>query len=167
MSMERHERLMRLALELAKEAYAAGETPVGAVVAREGDVIAKARNRREADKDPTAHAELLALREAAKVLGKRRLSDCTLYVTLEPCPMCAGAMVMASLGRCYFGARDERQGCAESVYALTQEPSFSHRLSCVGGLLSEEAEALLKSFFEEKRSAKKEKGESPNAYKGA
>ena len=142
---------MRRAMDLAKEAYAAGETPVGAVIAKDGSVIAKARNRREMDIDPTAHAEMLALREAAKVLGTRRLAGCTLYVTLEPCPMCAGAMVMAGLDRCYFAAADKRQGCAESVYALTQEPSFYHRLPCVGGVLAEEAEALLKDFFAERR----------------
>ena len=151
MTREEHEALMGLALALAREAEAAGEVPVGAVVAQESRVIARAYNRREADGDPTAHAEILALREAARVLGRRRLRDCTLYVTLEPCPMCAGAMVMAELGQCYFGARDERQGCAESLYALTMEPSFYHRLPCVGGLLAGEAEALMRRFFAERR----------------
>ncbi len=151
MTMETHEAFMGMALRLAREAAQAGEAPVGAVLVRNGDVIAAARNRREADCDPTAHAELLALREGARKLKTRRLNDCVLYVTLEPCPMCAGAMVMANLGKCYFGAADPRQGCAESVYALTNDGAFYHRLPCVGGLLAKESEELLKGFFGEMR----------------
>ncbi|NLV58187.1 MAG: nucleoside deaminase [Clostridiales bacterium] len=151
-----HEACMRMALDLARQAGLHGDIPVGAVVIHQGKVIAMACNRREADQDPTAHAEILALRDAAKALGRRRLSDCILYVTLEPCPMCAGAMVMSSLGRCYFAARDERQGCAESIYALTQDPAFFHRLPCVGGLLEDEARELLRNFFEQKRTHKGE-----------
>ncbi|NCB05702.1 MAG: nucleoside deaminase, partial [Clostridia bacterium] len=90
-------------------------------------------------------------REAARAVQTRRLTGCTLYVTLEPCPMCAGAMVMAELERCYFGAWDERQGCAQSVYALTEDPAFFHRVPCVGGLLESEAQNLLQGFFERKR----------------
>ena len=146
-----HESWMRMALELAQEARSAGEIPVGAVVVKDNQVIARTHNRRELDNDPTAHAEILALREAARTLGSRRLTDCTLYVTLEPCPMCAGAMVMAGLSRCYFAARDVRQGCAESVYALTSDPAFYHRLPCIGGLLEEESEILLRDFFAERR----------------
>lgn len=155
-----HEAFMRMALDVARQGMQMGEIPVGALVVRQGRVLAKACNRRETDRDPTAHAELLALREAARALGGRRLEDCTLYVTLEPCPMCAGAMVMASLGRCYFAAWDERQGCAQSVYALTQDPAFFHRLPCVGGLLEREARELLRDFFQGKR-AGKGVGESP------
>lgn len=151
--MSEHIAFMQEALALAREAMDAGETPVGAVVVHQGRIIASARNRREELCDPTAHAELCALREAARTLGRRRLNDCTLYVTLEPCPMCAGAMVMACLGRCYFGAADERQGCAQSVYALTQDAAFYHRLSCVGGLLAQESQALLRAFFETRRKA--------------
>jgi len=143
-----HEEFMRIALEMAEEAGRRGDVPIGAVVAQEGRVIAKAGNRREADCDPFAHAEMLALREAAKILGRRRLGDCTLYVTLEPCPMCAGGLVMAGLGMCYFAARDQRQGCVESVYALPQDPAFYHHVPCIGGLLEEEAQALLKRFFQ-------------------
>ena len=142
---------MTAALEEARLAYEAGETPVGAVVVKDGRVIAQAHNLRETTLDPTAHAEVLAIRAAAARLKTRRLTGCDLYVTLEPCPMCAGAMVMAGLERCYFGARDPRQGCGESVYALTQEPSFSHRLPCVGGLMEREAAALLSRFFQERR----------------
>ena len=149
--MTQHKAMMNIALEEARKAFEEGEIPVGAVIARNGEVIARAHNLREQTGDPTAHAEVLALREAAKALGGRRLGDCTLYVTLEPCPMCAGAMVMACLGQCYFGARDERQGCCESVYALTGDPAFYHRVPCVGGLMEDEASRLLKRFFEGKR----------------
>ena len=144
---------MRLALAEARAAFDAGETPVGAVIVRNGAVVAKARNRREELCDPTAHAELLAMREAASALGKRRLDDCELYVTLEPCPMCAGAMVLACLGRCWFGAADERQGCCESVYAIPRDPAFYHSVPCVGGICAEESAALLKAFFAGKRSS--------------
>ncbi len=142
-----HEELMREALKEAQKAFDEGEIPVGAVIAHGGEIIARAHNLREQTGDPTAHAEVLAIREAAKAMGGRRLSGCTLYVTLEPCPMCAGAMVMACLNKCYFGARDERQGCCESVYALTSDPAFYHRVPCIGGLLEAEASQLLKDFF--------------------
>ena len=149
--MTLHEQLMREALEEARVAFEKGEIPVGAVIAQHGKVIARAHNLRETTGDPTAHAEVLAIREAARVLGGRRLADCTLYVTLEPCPMCAGAMVMACLGKCYFGAKDERQGCCESIYALAGDPAFYHRVACIGGMLEMEAAELLKQFFREKR----------------
>ena len=142
---------MRLALEEARAALSQGEVPVGAVVAQGERVLSRAHNLREQTQDPTAHAEMLAMRQAARALGARRLTGCTLYVTLEPCPMCAGAMVMACLDQCYFGARDTRQGCAESVYALTSDPAFYHRLPCVGGLLEAEAAALLRRFFDIRR----------------
>ncbi len=151
MTLDGHEAFMRMALAQALEAERGGDVPVGAVVVRAGRVVAMACNRREAEGDPTAHAELLALRAAAKALGGRRLKDCTLYVTLEPCPMCAGAMVMAQLGACYFAARDPRQGCVESVYAIPSDPAFFHRLPCVGGLLEAEAQAMLRRFFESRR----------------
>ncbi len=146
-----HEALMREALLEARKAFDEGEIPVGAVIAHGDEIIARAHNLREQSGDPTAHAEILAIREAAKALGGRRLSRCTLYVTLEPCPMCAGAMVMACLERCYFGARDERQGCCESVYALPGDPAFYHRLPCIGGLLEAEASDLMKRFFRQRR----------------
>ncbi len=146
-----HEHLMREALAEAALAAAEGEIPVGAVVAQGDAIIARAHNRREQLIDPTAHAELLALRMAAEALGTRRLDTCTLYVTLEPCPMCAGAMVMACLGKCYFAARDEKQGCCESVYALPQDPAFYWRVPCVGGLLAAESQTLLRAFFTRRR----------------
>ncbi len=150
-----HEELMRLALEEAGQAAREGEVPVGAVLARQGQVIARAHNLREQRNDPTAHAELLCIRQAAELLHTRRLNDLTLYVTLEPCPMCAGAMVMAQLERCFFAARDQRQGCCESVLALTQDPAFYHRVPCVGGLMEEEAQMLLQDFFAKRRTGDK------------
>lgn len=149
--MSLHEDMMRIAIGEAQLAAAEGEVPVGAVIVQNGRIVAKAHNLREQTGDPTAHAEVLAIREAASVLGQRRLNDCTLYVTLEPCPMCAGAIVMACLERCYFGAKDQRQGCAESVFALTQEPAFYHRTPCIGGLLENECAALMENFFNGRR----------------
>ena len=157
--MTQHEAMMGLALDEARRAFDEGEIPVGAVMVKDGKVISSAHNLREQTGDPTAHAEVLAIREAARVLGGRRLTGCTLYVTLEPCPMCAGALVMANVDRCYFGARDERQGCAESVYALTNDPAFYHRLPCIGGLMEDEASELLRAFFRKRRDAP-DKGEN-------
>ena len=155
--MSIHEAMMHLALQEADKAFEEGEIPVGAVVEYGGRVIASAHNLREQNGDPTAHAEILVIREAARILGKRRLSGCTLYVTLEPCPMCAGALILSCLDRCYFGARDERQGCAESVYALPSDPAFYHRVPCVGGLLEEECAERLKRFFLYRRDEKGKK----------
>ena len=135
-----HEELMRLALEEAGQAAREGEVPVGAVLARQGQVIARAHNLREQRNDPTAHAELLCIRQAAELLHTRRLNGLTLYVTLEPCPMCAGAMVMAQLERCFFAARD---------------PVYYHRVPCVGGLMEEEAQTLLQDFFAKRRTGDK------------
>lgn len=141
------ERMMALALKQARLALAAGEIPVGAVIARGDAVIAAAHNRRELDRDPTAHAEMVAIRQAARALGGRRLTGCTLYVTLEPCPMCAGAIVMAGLDRVVYGASDPQQGCTGSVYRITEDPAFSHFCPADGGVLAEECRALLESFF--------------------
>ena len=142
------EKYMRMAIEEALKDEQ--EVPVGAVVVKDGEVIARAHNEREQG-SPFAHAEMLAMERAAQVLGERRLNDCTLYVTLEPCPMCAGAMVMANLGTCVFGAFDERQGCCGSVYMLPQDPAFYHRTICTGGVLEDECVKLLKDFFTDKR----------------
>ena len=143
------EEMMRRAL--AEAAESGGDVPVGAVVARDGEVISAAHNEREAGHDPFAHAEMLAMRRACERLGDRRLRGCTLYVTLEPCPMCAGAMVMAEIDRCVFGAYDARQGCCGSVYDLPHDPAFFHRVECVGGVLEEECAAPLRAFFRRKR----------------
>ena len=149
--MTLHERMMQLALEEARKAANEEEVPVGAVIVRNGSVIAAAHNQRESSNDPTAHAEILAIRKATEILGRRRLSDCALYVTLEPCPMCAGAIVMACLGQCYFGAYDQRQGCAGSVLNILHEPAFYHHPLCVGGILENECAALMDAFFSKKR----------------
>ena len=149
--MNRDEQMMRLALEQAQAARDAGEIPVGAVIARGDEVIALGHNRRELDGDPTAHAEVVAIRAAAKRLGGRRLSGCTLYVTLEPCPMCAGAIVMAGLQRVVYGAADPKQGCTGSVYRITEDPAFTHYCPADSGVLADECAAVLDEFFEGKR----------------
>lgn len=143
---------MREALKLAREAQMAGEVPVGAVVVCKEKIIARARNERETSGDPTAHAEVLALRRAAEALGTRRLEGCTLYVTLEPCPMCAGAIVMAGIDAVFFGAYDPRCGCAGSLYDLPEDASFGRVIPCSGGLLEAECRLALNAFFDLRRS---------------
>jgi len=145
------EACMREALHLAAQAFAEGEAPVGAVVARGSDILGRGRNQRENKNDPTAHAELLAIRQAAQALGGWRLTGCTLYVTLEPCPMCAGAIVLARLDAVWYGAADSRAGCCGSVYRITEDPAFTHTVPAFGGLLAAEGAALLQEFFRKKR----------------
>lgn len=142
---------MREALKLAREAQLAGEVPVGAVVVCKERIIACARNERETSGDPTAHAEVLALRRAAEALDTRRLEGCTLYVTLEPCPMCAGAIVMAGIDAVFFGAYDPRCGCAGSLYDLPEDASFGRVIPCSGGLLEAECRLALNAFFDLRR----------------
>ena len=146
-----HAQHMQQALDEARKALETGEVPVGAAVVCGNEVIALAHNEREATGDPTAHAEVLAIRRAAKKLGRRRLTGCTLYVTLEPCPMCAGAIVMAELDGVYYGAADRTAGCAGSVYAIPEDPAFGRRIACMGGLLEGECKEILDGFFEERR----------------
>ncbi len=143
--------IMRLALNEAEQAAREGEIPVGAVVVKDGRVLASCHNQREALHDPTAHAELLCLREAARKLGDWRLRGCTLFVTLEPCPMCAGAMVMSQLEQCVFGAWDPRQGCCGSVYDLPADPALSGQTRWQGGVDAEECAAPLQRFFSGRR----------------
>ena len=145
------EDFMRAALAEAEEALRDGEVPVGAVVVKDGEIVAAARNRREALHDPTAHAEALALREAAAKLGDWRLRGCTLYVTLEPCPMCAGAMVMSQLDRCVYGAYDPQRGCCGSVYDLPGDPRLQGRTVWRAEVLRDRAEALMRAFFDRRR----------------
>jgi tRNA(adenine34) deaminase len=145
------EKFMRRALELAREAQAAGEVPVGAVIVRDGEIVAEGWNRPIGTCDPTAHAEIIALRAAGAVLHTYRLTDTTLYVTLEPCPMCAGAMVHARVRRLVFGATDPRAGAAGTVFNVVQHPALNHRMECTGGLLAEECGTLLRDFFVARR----------------
>ena len=147
------ERWMRLALEQAREAELAGEVPVGAVVVQESKLLAASANHTVRDQDPTAHAEILALREASRVLGTWRLSACTLYVTLEPCAMCAGALVLARVKRVVFGAWDDKAGMAGSVGDLLRHPKLNHSPEVAGGILGDECGTMLTRFFQRKRSS--------------
>lgn len=142
---------MRAALEHARAAAAADEVPVGAVVVAGGTIVGAGWNRSLADSDPTAHAEIVALRAAALATRNHRLSQATLYVTLEPCAMCVGAMLHARIARLVFGAYDEKAGAAGSVLDLSAQPALNHRIEINGGLLAEECGSLLTSFFEERR----------------
>ena len=142
---------MQFALEEARAAAARGEVPVGCVVVRDGEVVARAGNRTLADKDPTAHAELLALRRAAAALGSERLTDCDLYVTLEPCTMCAAAMSFARTRRLYFGASDPKGGAVEHGVRFFAAPTCHHRPEVYGGINETECAALLKGFFQVRR----------------
>ena len=139
------------ALAEARSAREAGEVPVGAVIVRAGEIVARAGNRTIRDQDPSAHAELLAVRDAARLQHDWRLLGCTLYVTLEPCAMCAGAIVLARLDRVVFGAWDEKAGMAGSVEDLLRHPKLNHRPDVVGGVRASEATALLADFFAEHR----------------
>lgn len=142
---------MQEALVEAERAFALGEVPVGAVVVYQGEIIGKGHNQRELLHDPTAHAEIIALRLAAAIRGGWRLSDCTLYVTLEPCPMCAGALVQSRLERVVYGADDPKAGSAGSLLNLLQFPGFNHSVKIIGGVLEEECKEILQRFFQERR----------------
>jgi tRNA(adenine34) deaminase len=143
--------LMGLALDEARSAEAAGDVPIGAVVAVDGTVVARGRNERELRPDPTAHAELLALSRAAAALGTWRLSDAVLVVTLEPCPMCAGALVASRLGRLVYGAADLKAGAVGSLYNLCADPRLNHEVAWRGGVRAEECASLLTGFFAGRR----------------
>ncbi len=146
------QRWMRLAIELAESAAAMGEVPVGAVVVRGDEIVGRGHNRREVDGDPLAHAELLAIREASGHVGGWRLVDCTLYVTLEPCAMCAGALVNSRIDRLVYGAHDPKAGYCGSLGDLVRDSRLNHRLEVEAGVLAAECGALLKRFFEQLRS---------------
>jgi len=152
----RHTYWMTQALMAAEAAAQAGEVPVGAVVVNAGgEAVAIAENRRERDKDPTAHAEILALRQAGIALQTWHLQDCTLYVTLEPCPMCAGALVLARLGTLVYGADDLKAGCVRSVLNLPDSAASNHKVEVIGGILETPSRALLQRWFQQKRKAGK------------
>ena len=145
-----HEYFMAEALRLAREAVADGDVPVGCVIVRDGEIVGRGRNRREANADATAHAEVEAIREACARLGSWRLHGCTLYVTLEPCPMCAGAIINARIREVRYGAKEEKSGCCGSVLNLFEE-RFNHRPRVYQGPLGPECEGLLQEFFQNLR----------------
>jgi tRNA(adenine34) deaminase len=142
---------MHMAIEEARAAASSGEVPVGAVMVREGSVIARSGNRTIRDSDPTAHAEIIVLREAARALGNYRLAGTTLYVTIEPCAMCAGAMIQARLSRLVYGADDTKGGAVRTCFQLLSDPRLNHRVEISSGVLAEECAALLQSFFASRR----------------
>ena len=142
---------MGMALSEAQKAADAGEVPIGAVLTQDGVVIAQAHNLRETDKDATAHAEMLVIREGCRKLGRWRLSRTTLYVTIEPCPMCAGALVMSRVDRLVYGSPDFRAGAVESIFNVVQHPALNHRLTVTAGVRQEECAAAMQAFFREKR----------------
>lgn len=144
---------MREALQEAERGARYGEVPVGCVVVHEGRLLGRAHDRRESLRDPTAHAEILALREAARVLGSWRLEGCTVYVTAEPCPMCAGALVLARVRRLVFAAESPKSGAVRTLYRIADDPRLNHRVEVVGGVLEAEAQALLQQFFRGLRDA--------------
>ena len=161
--MDDDHRYMNRALELAQEAADVGEVPVGAVVVHGGEIIAEAFNRRESWQEPTAHAELIAVERAAEHLGSWRLEECTVYVTLEPCPMCAGMLVNARVDRLVFGASDPKAGAVRSLFALVEDPRLNHRMEVRSGVMSDPCGTILSEFFQairrRRRRAKQEQNE--------
>lgn len=154
--MNDDEKFMRLAIEQAKIAYSLGEAPIGAVVVKNGEVVGAGFNRREIDKNALAHAEIIAIDSACKKLGGWRLWECELYVTLEPCPMCAGAIINSRIKRLIYGASDKKAGSVESVVKMLELP-YNHRPPALGGVLADECSEMLKSFFKELRENRKKK----------
>lgn len=158
--------MMRRALALAREAITLGEVPVGAIVAREGRVLSQAFNLRETLNDPTAHAERLALTFAGRALGTWRLEGYTLFVTLEPCAMCAGAIVHSRIARVVYGAKDPKAGACESLYRLVTDPRLNHRVIVTTDVLAEECGALLSQFFQTRRSVRERESDSEGCLSG-
>ena len=148
-----HEDYMKVALTLAEKALETDDVPVGCVIVRDGEIIGRGFNRREADGSATAHAEIEAINGACRAVGSWRLSDCSLYVTLEPCPMCAGAIINARVGKVFYGAKDEKAGACGSVLNIFEE-RFNHKPQLVGGILKDECSALLTAFFTKLRQKK-------------
>jgi tRNA(adenine34) deaminase len=142
---------MGLALAEARQAAEEGEVPIGAVLVLAGEVVARAHNRRETDKDATAHAEMIVIRESCRKLSRWRLSGATLYVTIEPCPMCAGALVMSRIDRLVYGSPDSKAGAVESIFNIVQHPALNHRLDVTAGIRREECAAAMQAFFRGRR----------------
>ncbi|HCN24632.1 MAG TPA: tRNA-specific adenosine deaminase [Candidatus Marinimicrobia bacterium] len=151
LSKSTHERFIKQAIRLAEMGARLEEIPVGAVVVKENNVIGRGYNQRESLKDPTAHAEMIAITAAANTIGDWRLTDCTLYVTKEPCPMCAGAIINSRLKMVIFGTYDEEKGCCGSLYQLCGDPRFGNNISVRGGIFEDRCKELLKAFFKTKR----------------
>lgn len=146
---------MKEALKQARKAYALDEVPIGCVIVYEEKIIARGYNRRNTDKTTLAHAEITAIKKACKKLGDWRLEECTMYITLEPCPMCAGAIVQARIPRVVVGSMNPKAGCAGSIYNMLEEPRFNHQVEFLKGVLEEECTQMLKNFFKELREKKK------------
>ena len=153
---EMDRRFMRLAIEEARKAEALGEVPIGAVIVKDGEVIARAHNLRETSQNAVTHAELSAIQEACQETGSWRLEETTLYVTLEPCPMCSGAILQSRIPRVVYGARDPKGGCVDSLYRLLNDPRFNHECEVTEGVLADECGAILTNFFRSLREKKKE-----------
>jgi len=149
--LQPHERWMRRALDQARRAFEADEVPIGAVVVHQEQIIGEGFNQREMLNDPTAHAEMIAITQAAQALDSWRLLDCTLYVTLEPCPMCAGAIVQARIPRVIYGTTDAKAGACHTLYTITDDSRLNHRASVLGGVLQVECRAILQEFFAAQR----------------
>ncbi|MDQ0340607.1 tRNA(adenine34) deaminase [Caldalkalibacillus uzonensis] len=152
---EDHEKWMEQAIQLAKRAESLGEVPIGAVIVKDGTVIGTGYNRREIDKSPLAHAEIIAIQEACEQLGGWRLTGCDLYVTLEPCPMCAGAIVQARIKRVVYGTEDPKAGYAGTLYNTLQDERLNHQVEVIAGVRKEECQHVLKDFFRRLRTARK------------
>ncbi|MDO5541462.1 MAG: tRNA adenosine(34) deaminase TadA [Eubacteriales bacterium] len=150
-----HEKYMKEALRQAKKAYLLDEVPIGCVIVYEGKIIARGYNRRNTDKNTLSHAELIAIKKAAKKLGDWRLEGCTMYITLEPCQMCAGAMVQARLTEAVIGSMNAKAGCAGSVLNILEMPQFNHQVKVTRGIMEKECSAVLSNFFRELRAKKK------------
>lgn len=153
--MTEDEKYMKAALRLAKKAAALDEVPIGCVIVREGKIIARGYNRRNTDKSPLAHGEIIAIKKAAKTVGDWRLEDCTLYVTLEPCQMCAGAIIQARIPKVVMGTMNSKAGCAGSVINILQMDGFNHKAEIVKGVLEDECKELMQVFFKDLRRRKK------------
>ena len=151
------EEFMQEALEEAKKAYKKLEIPVGVVIVKDGQIIARAHNMKEEKKDTTKHAEIIAIQRASKKLNSWRLNDCEMYVTLEPCPMCAGALIQSRIKKVYIGTKDKKTGACGSVLNLLEDYKFNHQVEIENGILSKECEEILKKFFKELREIKKKK----------
>ena len=157
--MEKNEKFMKEALKEAQKAYEKLEVPVGAVIVKDGKIIARAHNQKETKKDTTKHAEMLAIQKASKKLESWRLIDCEMYVTLEPCSMCAGAIINSRIKKIYIGTLDKKTGAAGSVFNLFEDYVFNHKVEIEKGILQKDCEQILKDFFRELRKIKKEKNE--------